>query len=135
MFIWHSTSVQHFGNPKGQYDPAELGKQCRPLYAFYEVSLHPLSLAFARTALACRLDADARIRCVPSAPLPPCPASCIRQGAPSRNPSGRRSELSSSWRRQCAWHASATDLCCLPRAWIVANSLQWHKQHLLSCCP
>lgn len=39
LLIWRTTSVQHFGTPKGQFDPKELGKQCRPLDAFYKVVL------------------------------------------------------------------------------------------------
>lgn len=37
-FIWRTTSVQHFATPKGQYDPASLGQQCKPLTAFYEAN-------------------------------------------------------------------------------------------------
>lgn len=33
-----TTPVQHFPTAKGAYDPKELGKQCQPLTAWYEVS-------------------------------------------------------------------------------------------------
>jgi hypothetical protein len=36
--IWMTTPVQHFATAKGEYDPKELGKQCKPLAAWYEVS-------------------------------------------------------------------------------------------------
>jgi hypothetical protein len=36
--IWMTTPVQHFATAQGGYDPKELGKQCQPLTAWYEVS-------------------------------------------------------------------------------------------------
>ena len=36
--IWMTTPVQHFATAKGEYDPKELGKQCKPLTSWYEVS-------------------------------------------------------------------------------------------------
>ena len=29
--IWRDVAAQHFATPKGEYDPAALGQQCRPL--------------------------------------------------------------------------------------------------------
>jgi len=39
--IWMATPVQHFPTAKGEYDPAELGKQCQPLKAWHEVRILP----------------------------------------------------------------------------------------------
>lgn len=36
-----ATPVQHFPTAKGEYDPAELGKQCQPLKAWHEVRILP----------------------------------------------------------------------------------------------
>ena len=40
MLIWRDVPVQHFATPKGDYDPASLGKHCQPLQPFYDVRLY-----------------------------------------------------------------------------------------------
>lgn len=53
-FIWRTTSVQHFATPKGQYDPAKLGQQCRPLTAFYQGD--PVAVAGGHLNMAAEAD-------------------------------------------------------------------------------